>query len=175
MHARSNKPANVRAIRSLSRIAGIALVAVTPSAARAQTEPFKTPVQFEARLDALGGPPAGAQLGVGANAAAGYYVRIGADIAAGAASRDGAALFRARADIASRFLLDPFHQFAWGPYVGGGFTAQWDRRASWRGDLLVLIGVEGPVRAGWRSAVELGLGGGARLGVVLRRARPNAR
>jgi hypothetical protein len=75
----------------------------------------------------------------------------------------------------ARYLLDPLRQFKWGPYAGGGFTAQWDRRANWHGDLLVLVGIEGPVRAGWRPAVELGLGGGARLGVVLRRARSNGR
>jgi hypothetical protein len=171
----ARRPGTLRASRALVCIARIALSAAVTSAAGAQAEAFKIPVQFEARVDALGGPPAGVQLGVGANVAAGYYVRIGADIAAGAASRDGAALFRGRADLTSRFLLDPFHQFAWGPYVGGGLTAQWDRRANWRGDLLVLIGFEGPARAGWRTSVELGLGGGARLGVVFRRARSNSR
>ena len=175
MRATGPEPGKVPAFRVLSWIAGIALIAAAPAAACAQTEPFKTPVQFEARLDALGGPPAGAQIGVGANAAAGYYVRVGADVAAGAASRAGSALFTGRVDLTSRFLLDPFHQFAWGPYVGGGLTAQWDQRAAWRSDLLVLIGFEGPVHAGWRTSVELGLGGGARLGVVFRRARSNAR
>ena len=90
----------------------------------------------------------------------------------------GAAVFSGRVDLATRFLLDPFHEFSWGPYAGAGFSAQflrWDRRTNWRGDLLVLIGIEGPAHAGWRTAVELGLGGGARLGVVLRRARSNSR
>jgi hypothetical protein len=97
------------------------------------------------------------------------------DVAAGVVSRDGAAVTGGRVDLVTRYLLDPFREFRWGPYGGGGFTAQWDRRANWRSDLLVLIGVEGPVHAGWRTAVELGLGGGARLGVVFRRARSNGR
>jgi hypothetical protein len=163
----------VRRVMRLTVCAAALLVA--PAAALAQPDAFKTAVQFEARLDALGGPPAGAQVGVGLNVAAGYYLRIGADAAAGASSRDGAAVASGRVDVVTRYLLDPFHEFRWGPYAGGGFTAQWDRRANWRGNLLLLVGVEGPARAGWRTSVELGLGGGARLGVVLRRARSNGR
>jgi hypothetical protein len=153
----------------------LAAIALAPASARAQSEPFKPAVQFEARLDALGGPPAGAQAGVGANVAAGYYARIGAVAAGGASSRDGAAVASGRVDVVTRYLLDPFHEFQWGPYAGAGFSAQWDSRTNWRGVLLLLVGVEGPARAGWRTAVELGLGGGARLGVVLRRARLNGR
>jgi hypothetical protein len=156
-------------------IAAALVVVAAPSAAFAQVEPFKPVVQFETRFDALGGPPAGAEAGIGANIPAGYYVRLGADVAAGAVSRGGEAVASARVDFATRFLLDPFREFRWGPYVGGGFTVQWDQRANWRGDLLLLLGFEGPVHAGWRTSVELGLGGGARLGVVFRRARSNGR
>ena len=151
-----------------------ALVA-SPASALAQADAFKPAAQFAARVDALGGPPAGAQAGIGANIAAGYYLRIGADAAAGVSTRDGSAVASGRIDLVTRYLLDPFREFRCGPYAGAGFTAQWDRRAGWRGDLLLLIGIEGPVHAGWGSSVELGLGGGARLGVVLRRARANGR
>ena len=152
-----------------------AAMAASPARASAQSEPFKPAVQFEARLDVLGGPPAGAQAGVGANVAAGYYTRIGADLAAGASSHDGGVAACGRVDLAARYLLDPFHEFRWGPYAGGGITARWDGRANWRAGLLLLVGMEGPAHAGWRTAVELGLGGGARLGLVLRRARSNGR
>lgn len=151
------------------------LLALGPVAACAQAVGFKPPVQLETRVDVLAGPPAGAQVGVGANVAAGYYLRIGADVAAGAALRDGGGVASGRVDIVTRYLLDPFRELRWGPYVGGGVTALWDRRANWRGDLLLLAGIEGPAHAGWRTSVELGLGGGARLGVVLRRARANGR
>ena len=150
-------------------------LAVSPAVLRAQLEGLKPPVQFEMRADVLGGPPAGGQVGVGANVPAGYYLRLGVDAAAGASERDGAAFTSGRVDFVARYLLDPFREFRWGPYIGGGFTAQWDRRATRRGDLLLLVGVEGPAHAGWRTAFELGLGGGARLGVVLRRARSNGR
>jgi len=148
---------------------------VAPAALFAQGEPFKPAVQFETRIDALGGPPAGAQLGIGANVAPDYYLRIGADAAFGAAARNGTAVAAGRVDIISRYLLDPLHEFRWGPYAGAGMTALWDQRANWRADLLLVLGIEGPVHAGWRTSVELGLGGGARLGVVLRRARSNGR
>jgi hypothetical protein len=153
----------------------LAAMIASPSRASAQVEPFKPAVQFEARLDLLGGPPAGAQAGAGMNVAAGFYTRIGADIAAGASSRDGGVVASGRVDVAARYLLDPFHEFRWGPYAGGGITARWDGRATWRAGLLLLVGMEGPAHAGWRTAVELGLGGGARLGLVLRRARSNGR
>jgi hypothetical protein len=150
-------------------------VAAAPTLAAAQGQPFQPAVQWEARVDALTGPPAGAQAGVGANVAAGYYLRLGLDAAIGAASRGGGTVTSGRVDFVTRYLLDPFREFKWGPYAGGGLTAQWDRHANWRGDLLVVVGFEGPVHAGWRAAIEAGLGGGARLGVVLRRARLNGR
>lgn len=156
-------------------LCGALALAIVPARAVAQEIVFKPPVQFETRFDLLGGPPAGAQIGLGANVAAGYYLRIGADVAGGMAIRDGGEVAAGRVDVVSRYLLDPFHELRWGPYAGGGFTATWNRGSNWRGDLLLLVGIEGPAHAGWRTSVELGLGGGARLGVVLRRARVNGR
>ncbi|HXD21722.1 MAG TPA: hypothetical protein VN613_00080 [Gemmatimonadaceae bacterium] len=167
----SRAPAR-RAFRALARLAAIAAAA---PALHAQFAPVRPTVQLGVRADLLGGPPAGAQIGVGANVPAGYYVRLGVDAAGGAAVRDGSTFASGRVDVVARYLLDPYAEFRWGPYVGGGVTAQWDRRATRRADLLLLVGIEGPAHAGWRTAVELGLGGGARLGVVLRRARSNAR
>ena len=153
----------------------LVLLVSVPGSVLAQGNTFKPPVQFEMRADLLAGPPAGAQLGVGANVPAGYYLRIGVDAAAGASVRYGSAFASGRVDVVTRYLLDPFREFRWAPYVGGGFTAQWNRRAARRGDLLLVAGIEGPAHGGWVSSVELGLGGGARLGVVLRRARSNGR
>lgn len=161
--------------RTLVHVAALAALVAAAAPLHAQPDAFRPPVQFEMRADLLAGPQAGAQLGVGANVAAGSYVRIGMDAAGGASSRDGTAFASGRVDVVARYLLDPFREFRWAPYIGGGFTAQWDRRPARRGDLLVLVGVEGPARAGWLTSVELGLGGGARLGVVLRRARSNGR
>ncbi|MGH7654792.1 MAG: hypothetical protein ACREN6_09020 [Gemmatimonadaceae bacterium] len=160
---------------ALVSLAALVMALTAPIALRAQAVAFKPPVQVELRADVLAGPPAGAQVGVGANVAAGYYLRIGVDAAAGASARDGTAFASGRVDVVTRYLLDPFNEFRWAPYIGGGLTAQWDRRATRRGDLLLLVGIEGPVHGGWLTSVELGLGGGARLGVVLRRARSNGR
>jgi hypothetical protein len=172
-------PANARhshgVRRALLALGCAAAMFAAPAPTAAQQVAFQPPVQFEARLDLLGGPPAGVQVAAGANVAADYYLRIGADVAAGVAARGGAAVASGRVDVAARYLLDPFHEFRWGPYAGGGFTTQWNRVAGWRGDLLLLVGVEGPAHRGWRTSVELGLGGGARLGVVFRRARSNGR
>jgi hypothetical protein len=169
-------PVSAHSASTTLRAAAFAVALTSlPAAALAQGEPFKPAVQFETRMDALGGPPAGAQLGIGANVAPDYYLRIGADAAFGAASRNGTMVAAGRVDVISRYLLDPLHEFKWGPYAGAGMTAQWDQRANWRADLLLVLGIEGPVHAGWRTSVELGLGGGARLGLVFRRARSNGR
>ena len=160
----------------LATLSGAVVLALTaPSMLRAQLDPLRPPLQVEMRADLLGGPPAGAQLGAGINVPAGYYVRLGLDAGGGPAVRDGAAFASGRVDLTARYLLDPFGEARWGPYVGGGITAQWDRRATRRADLLLLAGLEGPAHGGWRTAFEVGLGGGARLGVVLRRARSNGR
>lgn len=164
-----------RAIHLLRLGLGGLAVAAAPAALAAQFAPLKPAVQFELRADAISGPPPGGQLGVGANVPAGAYVRLGIDAAAGAAARDGAAFASARVDAAARYLLDPYGEFKWAPYVGGGLTAAWDRRGTRRADLLLIAGVEGPAKGGWRTALEVGLGGGARLGIVLRRARSNGR
>jgi hypothetical protein len=102
-------------------------------------------------------------------------VRLGASLAAGPEWRDGQAVASARLDLTARYLFDPFHEIPWAPYAGGGFTSTRDDRARLRGYLLVVAGVEGPAYRGWRTAVEAGLGDGFRLGIVLRRARANAR
>jgi hypothetical protein len=176
MRAPAPDGAGVIAWRAPVWRAALALTLVAaPAPLLAQAVEFKPPVQFEMRADVLAGPPAGAQVGLGANVAAGYWLRIGVDAAAGASARDGSAFASGRVDVVTRYLLDPFREVSWAPYVGGGFTAQWDRRATRRGDLLLLAGIEGPVHGGWLTSVELGLGGGARLGVVLRRARSNGR
>lgn len=149
--------------------------ALIPVAALAQEFAFQPRTQLELRADGLAGPPGALQFGAGANVPAGWYVRLGATLAAGPAWRDGRGVASARADVAARFLLDPFKEFPWSAYAGGGLTTRWNDPAGSRGYLLFLLGVEGPEHGGWRTAVEAALGGGARLGVVLRRARSNGR
>jgi len=148
-----------------------ATLAATPLGAQ-QAPPFLQP---EVRADVLVHDVPSLELGGGLIARAGYYGRIALVAGAGGAWRDGRAAGTAHVDLVSRFLLDPFREVRWGLYGGGGATFRWSERGRAQPYLLLVGGVEGPEHGTWRPAVELGLGGGARLGIVLRRARNGAR
>ena len=153
----------------------VALVVLSaPRGLAAQEFNFTPQVQAEWRADALSGPPFALQLGAGLNIPAGYYVRVGLTAAGGVAWRGNASAGSARVDLTTRYLLDPFGELRWGVYGGAGVSARIDERHV-RTFLLVVGGVEGPASHGWRTSLEAGLGGGARLGIVLRRARKNGR
>jgi hypothetical protein len=78
-------------------------------------------------------------------------------------------------DAVARFLLDPFAEHRWGPYAGGGVSVRFDAHERGRSYLLLLLGIEGAPGPGIVPAVELGVGGGWRAGVVLRRGREDRR
>lgn len=133
----------------------------------------RTQPEVRAELDVA--RHAAALLMAGANVPLGFYVRGGAAVGAGAAWRDGGSQLALRADLTLRFLLDPFGENRWGPYAGGGFTvsrAGADRASA---GLLLVLGVEGRRGRRWMPSVEAALGEGARLAIVLRKARRNGR
>ena len=140
----------------------------------AQEFTFSPQLQAEWRADALSGPPIALQLGAGVNIPVGYYVRVGLTAGGGVAWRGGAAAGSGRMDVTTRYLLDPFAELRWSVYGGAGVSARFDENHP-RTFLLVVGGVEGPASHGWRTSIEAGLGGGVRLGFVLRRARKNGR
>lgn len=111
------------------------------------------------------------QGGIGFVVPLGNYVRSGATVAAGA-NNDGAS---GRVDLLTRFHLDPFRERKWGPYGGGGISARFEDGRKWKPYLLAFFGLDGPVSGGIVPAVEIGLGGGGRIGAVLRKAAPNRR
>lgn len=120
----------------------------------------------EFRIDGIIARVSAIQAGAGATMVAGTYVRAG--IVGGLGfSRDG---LSGRIDGFARFHSDPFRQSQWAPYGGGGISGRFDRVTGARAYLLLLAGIDGPVKNGVTSSVELGLGGGARIGVILRRA-----
>jgi hypothetical protein len=169
------RSAFARSVRAVAgAIAPLIGCAFAPTALAAQDYAFSPRLQWAVRADALFGSPTSGQLGVGVNVPAGYYVRLDASVAAGATEWSGRAAATARMDLVTRYLLDPFRELRWGPYAGAGLSVRRDD-ARWRGYLLALAGIEGPARAGWRTALEIGLGGGFRAGIVLRRARTNGR
>jgi hypothetical protein len=147
----------------------LGIAAAAPGAARAQLNQQK--FQSEARLDAIFARSGGVEAGYGFTVPAGIYVRSGL-VAGIGAGRHGA---EGRTDLIARFSMDPFRQSRWAPYAGAGLSGRYrtERDGGSRAYLLVFLGLEGPLalgtRAGWVPAFEVGLGGGARVGVILRR------
>ena len=117
-------------------------------------------------MDAIFSKKPTAQAGVGLSMFAGTYVRTGIVGAVGA-NEDGAT---GRADAFVRFHLDPFRQSRSAPYGGAGLSTRFDAGSRPRAYLLVFAGIDGPVRNGLTTSFEAGLGGGARIGIVLRQA-----
>jgi hypothetical protein len=140
-----------------------------PSAALSQTP--RQPVQLEGRFDAIVANTAGVEAGLGVSVPAGIYVRSGL-VAGIGAGRHGA---EGRTDLFARFSLDPFRQSRWAPYGGAGVSGRYRSQLDGgsRAYLLIFLGVEGPLPFGRTSGIvpafEVGLGGGARFGVILRR------
>jgi hypothetical protein len=126
--------------------------------------------QAEGRVDGIFARTSGVEAGLGVSIPAGIYVRTGlvGGLGTGAHGIEG------RTDLVARFSMDPFRQSRWAPYGGAGLSGRYrsaEAGAS-RAYLLVFLGVEGPLGntgPGWVPAFELGLGGGARVGIVLRR------
>lgn len=157
----------------LARI--VPCVAVTlalslPVMARAQQP--RQHLQSEGRLDVIAAHTTAVQAGYGLSVPAGIYVRTGLVVGAGA-GRNG---FDARTDLIARYSFDPFRQSRWAAYAGGGVSGRFRPTADGGSNayLLVFLGLEGALPRGQSSGIvpafELGLGGGARFGVILRRA-----
>ncbi len=153
----------------------LASVFAPPPALHAQGFRFTPRIQPEARLDAVADRYASALLMAGANAAMGYYVRTGVAVGAGVAGSPDGTVGAVRADLAVRYLLDPFAEYKWGPYAGGGLTVRRDGARRARAGLMLVLGVEGRRAKRWTPALEFALGEGTRLALVLRRSRANGR
>lgn len=147
----------------------LGLAAPIPIVARAQLP--QQSFQSEIRLDAIFARSGGAEAAYGFTVPMGIYVRTGvvAGIGAGPHGVEG------RSDLISRFSFDPFRQSRWAPYAGAGLSGRYRAQLDGgsRAYILIFVGVEGPLpfgeRSGWVPAVEVGLGGGGRVGLILRR------
>jgi len=159
-------------------LAAAALLAACAAAAGAQVP--KPSIQPELRLDVIAGHQPAVQAGAGVQIPMGYYVRLGLDGALGVATGDRKALIGTadappgrldgRVDLLVRFLLDPFRQSAYGLSVGGGLSARAEPGDRVRPRLLVAADLEGRRSThGVVPAIQLGLGGGVRIGVLVRR------
>lgn len=162
-----------------ARGALVALAVVAPGAAAAQPGRGAGLVP-EARAESAVGRDPAAVVGAGVLVDAGLYARVGVVASAGAAWVDHPGGRRARgageAALVARFLLDPLRQARRGVYAGGGLGVRTVGGAAARPFLLGTLGVEGGrTRAGVAPAVEVGVGAGVRVAVVLRRARAGRR
>ena len=151
-------------------LAGLALTLTILGADSALAQVPTQPLQSELRVDGIFARSSGVEAGYGLSVPAGIYVRMG--LAAGVgAGRHGV---ESRADFISRFSLDPFRQSRWAPYAGAGLSGRFRATADGGSEafLLVFLGLEAPLPvgkpSGWVPAVEIGLGGGARVGLILR-------
>ena len=156
----------------IQRAAIAAALLLTASAtfaktALSQTQQVAVAVSYipSLRLDMLGGNPTALQAGAALDLPFSNYFSIGAALGAGISSTG----FSGRADAYGKFSLDPYHQSEWEPYVGGGATVRDDGGGpGTRTYLLGFIGANGPSTGSIAPGVELGFGGGVRLGVTLR-------
>lgn len=153
------------------RIVGVSILGALTGVLRVSAQTPQQAVQTEWRVDGIFARTAGAEVGLGASLPVGIYVRNGlvGGIGVGRHGVEG------RTDLLSRFSLDPFRQSRWSLYGGGGISGRY-RTAQDGGAhayLLLFLGLEGPLplghTSGWVPAFEVGLGGGARVGVIIRR------
>ena len=161
----------------LARLAPLARLACTAVVLGAAARPAAAQARAQLRADVLTGDRLAVHAGAGVETDAGLYARLALVGGAGVSDVGGDGAASARVEGVARFLLDPLRESRRGPYLGGGVGVRYDDGDRARGYLLAVIGVEGggPGRRGWAPALEVGIGGGARVSVVLRRARPNGR
>lgn len=155
-----------------ARPLAILAVAALPAALAAQQEPLTYP---EFRADAIVANGTSVQGAAGIVFPAGVYVRVGLDGGAGASWRDGTSSATGRIDLIARFLLDPLRETGLAFSAGGGLSAPIGRDGFRTPYLTIVMDIEGRRRGGFTPAFEVGLGGGARVGFVLRRSPPRWR
>lgn len=109
-------------------------------------------------------------LGVGATRVLSRNLEVQLVIGGGTAFREGTGENAAagRADLLARFAPLPADRQRWSAYIAGGLSALVERGTSGRAVLALLVGMEGGRARETRSFVELGVGGGLRVGAGVR-------
>jgi hypothetical protein len=164
-------------VEILALLLSLAALAPVPRAGAQQSAHASFP-PFELRIDALDvrSLQSGTlQAGAGMNVPLGYYVRLEIDGAGGITRRDSIDRNSARVDVLTRFLLDPFAEASWGLSIGGGISAAFSEGARPHEYLVVVADLEAPRIGGFVPALQIGLGGGVRVGVVARAYRSGRR
>lgn len=151
-----------------ARVLALAAFAIAVAGGlHAQVAPASYP---ELRVDAINGRGNTLQAGGGLTMPAEIYVRIAFDVAAGATWRDGSAHASGRADVIARFSLDPLREVPLGLSLGGGVSVPMVEGDRTRPYATVVIDLEGKRHGSWSPALQVGLGGGVRVGLAFRRS-----
>jgi hypothetical protein len=155
-------------MRSVRRLwLGLALSGALVEGAGAQQR--RPPTYGEFRIDVIAGSGTAVHGGAGIVIPLGVYTRASIDAAAGARWRDDAVRASGRVDVIARFLLDPFREVPAGLSLGGGLTVPYtEGDATVRPYITAVIDVEGRMWRRLTPALQLGLGGGTRVGLVFR-------
>lgn len=143
----------------------LALTLAVAHTARGQAE-YQLRVTPEFRADVVRlNDRFGGEVGGGVQLPMGYYTRVGVTAAAGGIASNATG----RLDVVARFLFDPFLQQRWGLSAGAGISLRARGNDHVRPYLLTVIDLEGPHSAsGLAPALQVGLGGGLRMGAALR-------
>jgi hypothetical protein len=155
--------------RSVTRsIISAAALGVIVVASPAQAQQIEPPPYAEYRVDVIDGRGTTVQGGFGYTVAMGTYMRVAAIGGLGPQWRAGETLLAGRTDLIGRFVLDPFRQTPIALSLGGGVSVPYEQHEVTRPYLTAVIDVEGRSRRGITPAIQVGLGGGARVGLVFR-------
>lgn len=124
--------------------------------------------QPEVRVDAILARSNTFHGAIGVSSPLGNYIRVAVVGGGGVTMADGESVASGRVDLVARFLIDPFRQSKRGSYAGAGVSWRAERGETGRAYVVLTLGVEGNPGPRFVPAFELGLGGGARIGVILR-------
>jgi len=146
-------------------VAGLALFAPMHAARSQSAGPALQP---EIRTDVIAARSTTLEVAGGAAFPAGEDLLLGADLGVGAVTGAGRGWRpAARADVTGRLHLDPSTDTRWAPYLVGGASYRVDARARGALYLVAALGVHAPATRGITPAIEAGVGGGVRVGVVV--------
>jgi hypothetical protein len=165
----------------MKRLCMMALLALSARAS-AQSGPPLPRLMNEGRVDARISRSNSVELGWSLIIPASVYVRTALTAAGGYVRRDQRWMRESRYEATARFLLDPFRQARYGLSLGGGvgmtnsdglFTAPnvvGQQSQRWRPFLAAFADVELRRSAGLTPAIQVGVGSGVRVGLVIRSA-----
>lgn len=148
----------------------VAAAAQQPPGAEPDPAPARAPRRLELRAEHTAARVSRLEGSAGLVMPVGTYVRVALTGGAGVGEHGDDRFTAYRGDAVVRFQLDPFHQAKAGVYGGAGVAWLGGAGRSGTARLTLGAGVELPAWGPVAPALELGLGGGTRVGVALRPA-----